>query len=306
MDPLRYLRVGVVPSEEAELLAESLESEGYAVERVVTTDEVAVLSARRAADGASAVRVVTRNGAAVGLDAPDRAHPARTAVWALPEPLSGRDIDGDGSVDIVIAVAEQTRPGACFGVLRIDEHGRAFERPVRTRWVQEGACAEDVRDVGGDARPELLVVGRYALYGALGTPTVAIPFRGHEGRFVPMGPEAGRFYAGATRARENAAEHARQRGDMDAAAVAGVEAGLLALFAGHPVSEAVATMERVGEGASVDALAEGRRLLGERAAVMDAERARAEAESATVTDGTEAEEAADAVEPGRDSAAESE
>ncbi|MCA9534847.1 MAG: hypothetical protein KC593_14250 [Myxococcales bacterium] len=259
-DPLVYLRVGVDPREEATALSRALEREGYAVRLLVDTEDVVMLDALRA-DGASAVRVVTDIGVALGLDAPDRRFPTRERVRGLRAPLSGSDLDGDGRVELLIVIADHARVAECVAVVRLDRRGRAQEVPVDTSMVQEGACAERAEDVGGDARAELLVVGRFALAGLPVPASVAIPLTGFEGRFVPMEAAAGRYYQEERGVRMERLGDARRVGDARTISRLAVELGLLALFEGGDPERAVLALDAQAEGAHVDALAAGRGLI---------------------------------------------
>ncbi len=259
-DPVDYLRVGVTPSEEAAHLAQSFEDEGYRVRRLVDTDDVAMLDAL-GPDRQTALRVVTRVGVALGIDAPDRRFPTRERVRGLPAPLSGGDLDGDGAVELLIAVVDSTRMTECVAVVRVDEHGQVYEVSVDTRPVQEDACAERAEDVAGDARAELLVVGRYAIPPLSVPASVAVPFTGLDGRYLPMGPASARYFTSERAVRLERLEDARRANDADTISRLSVELGLLRFFEGGGVDSAIAALDADSEGGHLDALSAGRDLI---------------------------------------------
>jgi hypothetical protein len=259
-DPLDYLRVGVVPREEADALARGFAREGYRVRLLVDSDDAVMLDAA-GPEGASAVRLVSHVGVALGLDTPDRRFPTRDRVRGLPAPLSGTDLDGDGHAEFLVAIADRARPAECVAVVRLDEHGRAAEVPVDTAVVQEGACVERAEDVGGDARAELLVAARYALPVGSVPAGVAIPLTGFEGRFVPMEAAAGRYFAAERGVRMERLGDARRVGDAHTITRLAVELGLLAWFEGGDAERAIRALDAQGEGAHLDALAAGRALI---------------------------------------------
>lgn len=270
-DPVDYLRVGVDPREEAGHLTRAFEDEGYRVRRLVAHDDVAMLDAV-GPGGESALRVVTRVGVALGLDAPDRRFPTRQRVRGLPAPLSGADLDGDGAIELLIAVTDITRMVECIAVVRVDEHGQVSEVSVDTSPVQEGACAEQAEDVAGDARAELLVVGRYLIPPLSVPASVAVPFTGFEGRYVPMGPEAARYFASQRSVRLERLTDARSGREADTISRLAVELGVLRFFEWGDVDRAIVALDEESEGAHVDALAAGRELIR---ALADAPRGRA-------------------------------
>lgn len=259
-DPVDYLRVGVDPRDEAEQLAQAFVEEGYRVRQLVDGDTVAMIDAF-GPEGQSALRVVTHVGVALGIDAPDRRYPTRERVRGLPAPLSGTDLDGDGNLELLIAVVDSTRLAECVAVVRVNEHGQVSEVSVDTRPVQEDACAERAEDVAGDARAELLVVGRYAIPPLNVPASVAVPFTGFEGRFMPMGPASGRYFAGERAVRVERLEDARRARDAGAISRLAVELGLLRFFEGAGVDTAIAALDAHSEGGHLDALAAGRELL---------------------------------------------
>jgi hypothetical protein len=270
-DPVDYLRVGVDPREEAAHLARAFEDEGYRVRRLVNADSVAMLDAA-GPEGQSALRVVTHVGVALGIDAPDRGFPTRERVRGLPAPLSGGDLDGDGAIELLIAVVDRTRTAECIAVVRVDEHGQVSEVSVDTRPVQEDACVERAEDVAGDTRAELLVVGRYLIPPLSVPASVAVPFTGFEGRYVPMGPEAARYFAGERSVRLERLEDARRGHEADTVSRLAVELGVLRFFEWGDVDRAIVALDEESEGAHVDALAAGRDLIR---ALAEAPRGRA-------------------------------
>ena len=272
-DPIDYLRVGVDPRDEAQSTRRSLSREGYDVHTVVEADDVFVLNALRPRDGATAVRVVTRAGIALGLDAPDRAHPARDRVEGLPAEVSGRDLLGDGNLEVLLRVDGRDRAAPCIAVVRIDAQGRAVELPLPTRRVQVGACAEEAEVIvrgDGERVVALLVVARYALASVAEVASVAIPLRGHEGEFVLLGPDAPGYFAARIAERERNAERVR-RGSAEAGGEGAsgpdelpklaVEGGVLAVFAGAARDDVDALVTRLSEGAGLEARAEARALV---------------------------------------------
>lgn len=259
-DPVDYLRVGVDPREEAEHVAQAFVDEGYRVRQLVDRSDVAMIDAV-GPEGQTALRVVTHVGVALGIDAPDRSFPTRERVRGLPAPLSGTDLDGDGAVELLIAVVESTRRTECVAVVRVDEHGQVREVPVDTRPVQEDACVERAEDVGGDPRAELLVVGRYVVPPLSVPASVAVPFTGFEGGYMPMGAASGRYFAGERSVRVERLEDARRARDSGTISRLAVELGLLRFFEGAGVDSAIAALDAESDGAHVDALAAGRELI---------------------------------------------
>lgn len=259
-DPVDYLRVGVDPREEAAHLVQAFVEEGYRVRQLVDTDDVVMLDAA-GPDGQSALRVVTHVGVALGIDAPDRRFPTRERVRGLPAPLSGTDLDGDGTVELLIAVVDSARLTECVAVVRVDEHGRVSEVSVDTRSVQDGACVERAEDVAGDARTELLVVGRYTVPPLSVPASVAVPFTGFEGSYMPMGPASSRYFRSERAVRLERLEDARRTRDADTISRLAVELGLLRFFEGEGVDSAIAALDAESEGAHLDALAAGRDLI---------------------------------------------
>jgi hypothetical protein len=169
-------------------------------------------------------------------------------------------------------VVDRTRTAECIAVVRVDEHGQVSEVSVDTRPVQEDACVERAEDVAGDARAELLVVGRYLIPPLSVPASVAVPFTGFEGRYVPMGPEAARYFAGERSVRLERLEDARRGHEADTVSRLAVELGVLRFFEWGDVDRAIVALDEESEGAHVDALAAGRDLIR---ALAEAPRGRA-------------------------------
>lgn len=166
------------PAAEANEVERSLRRAGFVMRARVEGRGMVAIAAERPST-ATAVRVITRLGTVLGVDAPDRSAPFRRRVSLLEE-LSGRDLDGDGTIELLIELIDEAM-GHCIAIVRVLEDGRALELPLAVSEFGPNACAEDARDVLGDARAELLVRYTAPAVGLHRVPTVHVPFVGTGG-----------------------------------------------------------------------------------------------------------------------------
>lgn len=213
-DPFALLRVGVDPAKEARAVRRSFAQTGYQMTGEVRGAGFRALGFVRP-DGASAVRIVTRRGIEVALDAPDDEEHGRVRVSLLAGKLAGHDLDGDGHPEVPVAVVLRPRGKRCIGLVRIYADGAASEVAVDPGHAVNGACIERLSDVGGDGRPEALVVERHpGLTADLGSapPTVMLPLKGRAGAWGPaLGPAYARYWTAQMQARHKALERARHQ-----------------------------------------------------------------------------------------------
>lgn len=144
-DPLDYLRVGVDPRLEAEVIIDDLRRSGFEVGRRI--DEASYVAFDAASGGDATVRVVTARGAALLVEAPDVRWPERLWVELAPDPRP--DFDRDGQRDVVVQMRERDR--TCLAWAEIDSEGFASEvfRP-KLEWG-DSPCVLEI----DPARPHL-------------------------------------------------------------------------------------------------------------------------------------------------------
>lgn len=239
--PFSLAPLEVDPVVEAAEVERMLTRAGFTVRVRIAGRGYVALFADRATDPASAVRVVTKLGTMLGVDAPDHASPLRTRV-ALLEEASGRDLDGDGTPEVLIALDDDNL-GRCIAIARVLEDGRVFEVPLATSDLGPNACAEEARDVLGDARPELLVRQRAPREGRGRVPRILVPFVGRDGLFSQADTRAARgFYESELEARTLALAVAEQAEDADEVSALRAERTMLeVLLAGATPVEGTTT-----------------------------------------------------------------
>lgn len=182
-DPLDYLAVGVELNAEAVAEERALRQRGFAIVSRVDGRGFVALGARSPRGGGSSVRILTSRGIAMGVDAPVREHPTWRSV-ALLERASGRDLDGDEDVEVLVSVDDSMRPAPCLVVVRIRERGDAFEVPLDARAYGPRACPEDVVDLHRDGHVQLLVGHRPWVVIGAPVPVVPVAFEGHDGAWA--------------------------------------------------------------------------------------------------------------------------
>lgn len=122
-DPLDYLRVGVDPREEAQVLIDDLQRSGYRVGRRLDESTYVAFDAARGPE--TLVRVVSPRGVVLSLEAPDVRWPERLWVELSPRPRPRPDFDGDGQRDVVVSIRERER--TCLGWAQVDAQGFVSE-----------------------------------------------------------------------------------------------------------------------------------------------------------------------------------
>jgi hypothetical protein len=236
VDPLDYIRVGADPSVEAAQVVRGLGEHGY---RVVARDEAdgfVALGFARAEPVAEAVRVVTRRGLVVVLDTPREEAPHLFGVRILPD---AGDLDGDGRPEVAVAVDDRALDRTCISVVRVRDDGLALELPIERPPGDDDACIEALRDVGGDRRPEALLVVRFVTLARAAPPAVELAYRAvRAGGFERAPLAVYGDHARAEQARRDAAlAEARRALDVDRAYALAVELAALARFRGEETSE---------------------------------------------------------------------
>jgi len=236
--PFSLAPLEVDPVVEAAEFERMLTRAGFTVRVRIAGRGYVALFADRETDPASAVRVVTKLGTMLGVDAPDHAWPLRTRVTLLEE-ASGRDLDGDGTPAVLIALDDDS-VGRCVAIAHVLEDGRVFEVPLATSDLGPGACADEARNVLGDARPELLVRQRAPREGRGRVPRILVPFVGRDGLWSQAGIRVARgFCESELEARTLALAVAEQAEDGDEVSALRAERtmleGLLAQGGSAPV-----------------------------------------------------------------------
>jgi len=167
---LAYLRVGVSPRAEASALARSLERGGYRLVARYDGERYSALGLLDASLGRTAVRVITRRGTAVALDAPG----GEVAAVEL-ERAPARDVDGDGTEDVIVGARERGLDRTCLVVVRVLASGEALALPTEAARVDRDACLEALEDIDGDGRLEGLAVSRWIALARGAPPRIAVP-----------------------------------------------------------------------------------------------------------------------------------
>ena len=116
-DPLDYLRVGVDPAPEADVIMEDLKRHGFRIGRRVEQPDFVAFDAFRGPD--STVRVVTSRGPSFAIQVPDARWPERLRVELDDHPPP--DFDRDGRRDVVVAIHEHER--TCLAWAEVDTRG---------------------------------------------------------------------------------------------------------------------------------------------------------------------------------------
>jgi hypothetical protein len=194
------LFIGVDPQAEATALTDGLAQDGYGrTHRVEGEGWVAVAMSRE--DGASVVRLVTTRGVVVALEeGPSPLGHTRGVLDVEPAPPSGTDVDGDGTLDVVIARTESDR--RCLLIVHLGEDGAASPLSLDPAGLAADACLEGLRDVDGNSGPEAIVRVRAHGLGRASVPTVDLPLERDEAGIYRAVDPAARFIADERRSRE--------------------------------------------------------------------------------------------------------
>lgn len=227
-DPLQYLRVGVDPHTQGERAASAMEARGFTVEVKIVGDRYYAFDAWRA--GESEVRVITERGTALAVQAPDLRALRRQRV-AL-KPRAELDFDGDGELDILVALIEEQR--RCLAWVQVDSQGFVSEVFLsRAEWG-ESPCVRDIRDGGRIILLEVSVP-------ECGAPDARVRMLvgrvGSRWRLLQT-PEAEALWAEERARRELALERAREREDISELARLGCEIGWMDALRGRGPAEA--------------------------------------------------------------------
>jgi hypothetical protein len=224
--PFSLRALEVDPALEAAEVERTLREAGFVTRARIEGRGFVALAAELPPNTATAVRVITKLGTILGVDAPDHATPLRRHVALLAE-HSGRDLDGDGTPELLIELLDDAL-GRCIAIARVMDDGRVLEVPLPTSTYGATACAEDARNVLGDARPELLVRYRAERQGSERIPTVHVPFVGQSGMWGEADRSLTRpFYESERAAREMALLVARSNEDEDEVVALEAEKALL-------------------------------------------------------------------------------
>lgn len=240
-DPLAgteaFLRVGLEPAREADLLEARLEEEGYRRRLRIDGRTHSSLALVRPETGETLVRIISRAGVALAVEAP-----ADTGLQAVGLVDLGGDVDGDGWEEVGVYADDPAEARRCVAIVRVDERGRAREVRLDTRELGGDACVEGFEDLDGDGTVEALVVARYRRLSAGTPPRVTIPYRAAGWRPV-AGGAARSFARRERRAREEALRAARERSDAREAYRLGVELAAIARFAGETAEAQLAVLD---------------------------------------------------------------
>ena len=229
LDPADLIVVGVDPAVEASAQIDGLEGDGYG--RVARVDGDGWVSfAMTRSDGASLARVVTSRGVVIAIDetAPLLGH-TRGVLDVEPAPPSGTDVDGDGSLDVLLARTESDR--RCLLVAHLGENGTAAALALDPEGLPSGVCLESFRDVDGNRTPEAIVrVRAYELARDV-VPTVDRPLERDEAGVYRATAPASRFLADERRERDARLMRARATPAPEDAYTIAVELALLSFLA---------------------------------------------------------------------------
>jgi hypothetical protein len=230
-DYSELLAAGVEPAEEAARTLGTLERAGFVLDERAEGEGFAALGCVRASDGHRAVRVVTTRGVAFALDsgALDLGGPAGEVHLDIER--SGRDVDGDGRRDVVVARREPSR--TCLLVLALSGDGGLDALRVDARGLDPDACLEGFEDV--DARPgaEAIVRVRAPELARARIPTADIPLERDEAGVYGLRPPPVAYLAAVRERLAASASAARVRLDQEEAYTLAVEAALVARAAGE-------------------------------------------------------------------------
>lgn len=207
-DPLNYLRIGVDPHVEAEVIVEDLRAHGFRIGRRIDERDYVAFGARQGAD--STVRVVTSRGTALSIQVPDVRWPERLWVELAPGPRP--DFDGDGRRDVVISIRERHR--SCLAWAEVTEEGfvSAVFRP-RKEWG-DSPCVIEIDPKVPSVLLEISVPDS-PVPGA----RVRIPVEAQdEGWKLGDSPRANAMWAEAIEQRQQALKKATVSGDTTSAA----------------------------------------------------------------------------------------
>ena len=247
-DPTDYLAVGVDPATEAHTLETTLATSGFRLVHEVSGAHWLAFAMTRA-DGSSLARIVSHPGVVVALDeAPTALAAARGVLDVLP---STRDIDGDGTADVVLARIERER--TCWMIVGIDVDGNAHPLVVDMANLAADLCVEDMRDVDGNATPEVIVRVRAHALGRMAVPSADLPLeRDATGVYRRVGAAA-RFVAD-QRAQRRARLHvARSTPDAEDVYALAVELALVSYVAGEAADVQLAAFDEAIGGVVLDA-----------------------------------------------------
>lgn len=241
-DYSELLLAGVEPAEEAERVIAYL---GHAELRLVERVEVGgviALGFHRARDEHRAVRVVTPAGVSLSLDShAEDGVTASAGPIVLDRARSGRDLDGDGHLDIVVARSEPHR--TCMLVIDVHEDGRLAPLRVDAIDLPPDVCLEELEDLTGDGTTEALV-GIYAPELARRrAPRAPLPLERDEAGVYRRTPPAVAFLEERTARIDAALARARRAEDHDECLTLSVERALLLTAAGQSVERQLAAFD---------------------------------------------------------------
>lgn len=149
----KYLRFGVDPRAEADATVAAHQERGEALALRIEGLHFTALGFADREGRAKSVRVSTVRGIALALGG----EAAKTPSYALvPSPLpTTQDADGDGFEEVFVREGEGE--AACLRVFRVLDVGFVDEVPVGVRRFGAALCADEVEDLDGDGRAELVV-----------------------------------------------------------------------------------------------------------------------------------------------------
>jgi hypothetical protein len=241
-----FLFVGVDPQLEATELENGLSESGYGHTTRVEGDGWVALAMTRP-DGASVARLVTTRGVVVALDeGPRPLTPTRGLLDVEPTPPSGTDVDGDGTIDVVLARIETDR--RCLLVIHLGEDGSASPLALDPEGLAPDACLEALRDVDGNSEPEAIVRVRAYTLARSAPPTVDLPLERDEAGVYRRVDPAARFVADERRGREARLLVARAAPAPEDAYTLAVELALLVHLTGETPERQVEAFDEAMSG----------------------------------------------------------
>lgn len=249
-DYSEYLVAGVDPPHEADRVVAHLARAGFVEAARAEVSGVVALAFLREADQLYAVRVVGHRGVTIALEASPGTASAEAAAamrgtLAL-DPRSGGDLDGNGTLDVLVVRREAER--TCWLVLGVTDEGEAEPLVVDAADLDDDVCIEDLRDVNDDGTIEV-IVGVWAEGLARSTtPRAELPLERDESGTYRRVPPAVAFVTAETQQSDAALAACRAATDAERCYTLAVERALFQRVLGRSVEAQVAAFDEATTG----------------------------------------------------------
>jgi hypothetical protein len=248
----QYLRFGVDPDKEANLVIESQKQRGYRLAHRLVGQHFTALGFMDKSGRSTAVRLLTVRGVGVALDRREQTalEPATSYALLAPPIKDTHDADHDGFEEVFIE--ERTPTQTCLRVYRIRDVGFIDPVIIDTQVLGQRVCPRSAVDLNGDGVVELwseVELGGFPILGAA-LPRVSLPLWAEQHRFVARaGTPLQRAWLARERGQRQASlQLARKQLDVATCYVLAVELAALAYLEGAEPAAQLAAYDQALSG----------------------------------------------------------